>query len=860
MERSKRGIGSLGRLALLAAGVVGMLGPVATAAEKDREPSKPLARYVPGEDLVVYAEFEGLDAHSEAWKGSAAYRVLNRTMTGAMLEAMATQAFDRAQAVGPGGKLSGAETMALARHALRAGVVLAINRKPGAPKPTSVALVARGAGKGPVRAIIDRLIGQAVGRDQRPEVVAKPGNRRVNVVTEGQGTGWSWWFEGDDLVLSLVTLEGADAIIAALDGGRPNAVEHLTRTALAKIEDEFRPVGLAFFEMAALPTLPPQAQALGVDSVKRLEFRWGFQDDAVMTVTRLVAPVPRKGALALFDQPTFGTTGLPPMPAGLEGFVVASINPVKLLDAFEAMAAATDPNGKAAVDRFEKAVTQVTGRKLREDILGHLGPKATAYIVPSKVDAPTNPLSGLALGMLYPTKAALTAEVDDPAAFGAVLDDLVKTANTAIKKQAEADNAPAPAFRALKGQDRGYTLSLPPGTSPMPAGVIPTIVIGRKAVAVGTTPEVARAALAAGGEIKADSPIGRALARVPANLTLLSVSDTRSSLLPEVIANLPTLAQTAGSRGGSGPGISPFSIFGLARGPRRRGGRLGGGGGGGWGGTWLKIDADLVPQAGAIRHHLFPATYALCVEDDGIRFVSRESFPALNPAAAAPVALALLLPAVQASREAARRAQSTNNLKQIGLAMHNHASATNHLPPQAVRDKDGKPLLSWRVVILPFLEQGALFNEFHMDEPWDSEHNKALLERMPSVYAVPGAKAKPGMTFYQGFAGKGTIFDPGKPDGVGFADVTDGTSNTIAVIEAREAVPWTKPDDIPFEADARPEEAGALLKQLGSHFRGGFNALITDGSVRFIRESIAPTVLRALITRDGGEVVSADQF
>ena len=118
---------------------------------------------------------------------------------------------------------------------------------------------------------------------------------------------------------------------------------------------------------------------------------------------------------------------------------------------------------------------------------------------------------------------------------------------------------------------------------------------------------------------------------------------------------------------------------------------------------------------------------------------------------------------------------------------------------------------------------------------------------MPDAFAVPTTPAEPGMTFYRGFSGTGTLFDPKVSQGVGIATITDGTSNTIAVVEAKEAVPWTKPEsDLSFENDPKLERTRALLTELGGHFAGGFNALICDGSVRFIRETINPRMLRAL--------------
>jgi hypothetical protein len=215
------------------------------------------------------------------------------------------------------------------------------------------------------------------------------------------------------------------------------------------------------------------------------------------------------------------------------------------------------------------------------------------------------------------------------------------------------------------------------------------------------------------------------------------------------------------------------------------------------------------------------------------------------------VLVALLLPAVQSAREAARRSQSTNNLKQIGLAMHNFHDVNNHLPPRAIF-KNGKPLLSWRVAILPYVEQQPLYNEFHLDEPWDSEHNRALVEKMPPVYVNPkldAAIAKAGKTNYVAPAGANTLFDGER--GARFADITDGTSNTLMVIEANadRAVIWTKPDDLEIDPD-QP------LRGLGQFQRGFFMALFADGSVRPIQNTIDLKTLANLFNRHDGQVVN----
>src|SRR5689334_19369724 len=130
--------------------------------------------------------------------------------------------------------------------------------------------------------------------------------------------------------------------------------------------------------------------------------------------------------------------------------------------------------------------------------------------------------------------------------------------------------------------------------------------------------------------------------------------------------------------------------------------------------------------------------------------------------------------------------RSANHLKQIGIALQAYHDAYGRLPPAVVRDQYGQPLYSWRVLILPYVEAGDLYQRFRLDEPWDSPHNRPLLSQMPGYYAAPlpdGVEAEPGTTFYQVFVGRGTAFDSDEgnrlPD-----DFPDGTANTLTVVEA----------------------------------------------------------------------------
>jgi hypothetical protein len=211
-------------------------------------------------------------------------------------------------------------------------------------------------------------------------------------------------------------------------------------------------------------------------------------------------------------------------------------------------------------------------------------------------------------------------------------------------------------------------------------------------------------------------------------------------------------------------------------------------------------------------------------------------------------------------REAKNRQASVNNLKQIGIALHNFGDTYKRLPPPAICSKAGKPLLSWRVAILPFIEQNALYKEFKLDEPWDSAHNKKLLEKMPQVYATPGVKTKhPHTTFYQAIVGPGAAWELTPRPNILFnaegvrwpAGFTDGTSNTILVVETGEAVPWTRPDDVRYDPKKK-------LPKLGGVFKAGFHVVMADGSVRIIGSGVGEDTLRAAITRNAGDILGKD--
>src|SRR5262249_51204841 len=177
--------------------------------------------------------------------------------------------------------------------------------------------------------------------------------------------------------------------------------------------------------------------------------------------------------------------------------------------------------------------------------------------------------------------------------------------------------------------------------------------------------------------------------------------------------------------------------------------------------------------------------------------------------------------------ETAARRKSTDNLAILAQVVHGLAASQGLAP--ALTDKNGKPLLSWRVAILPAIDYPGLYQRFKLDEPWDSAHNKKLLAKMPEIYApvVAGKAKEPYSTFYQVFVSEGAF--GGKTPLQIPRDLVDGTSNTFLVVEAGDAVPWTKPVDVEYRADKPVPKLGGLFEQ-------GFHVAIADGDVCFFRK------------------------
>jgi prepilin-type processing-associated H-X9-DG protein len=833
-----------------------LLASAGAQAQENAGQLQPLARYLPAEGLGALVEHNGLDARPDAWRATALYRMLNETSLGAMLEDIAAQVADRALQAGQGAPVTGKELVDLFKHLANRGFAAGLLVNPQPPQPRAVVIVIRGAARS---AVFQRVLKRIPPLNEpAARRMDQPGGRTVWVTEEPPRTFIRWWYDKGDFVCSIAPTRGVDPIADVLDGKTTSARVHPLRAALAKTEAGQAPLGLFLLDLAlmserqAMPPWRPDAVKLGLDGIRRVEARWGIQDKAVVTTLAVQAPRPRRGILALFDQPPIGAGASVKPVLGASDYALLSLDLIKFGDAVRALLEQKGPDSVAPIERFAQKFRDRTGLSLRDDVLARLGPRMALVGPAGGGGGGGGP--GV-LGMwIHPPDFGLVAEVKDAGEFAGTLDRLMGAANRELRA-AGAMVRPRPGqpskpgtefaeFRRLKGAAHGYVLAVPPSVMPMPPAFRPTVLLDldRGLLAVTGTPATARSALAR-LELK-----GREREREPqpaeaANAVFLARSDP-SGMLPELLALLPSIVQLVGMSASQGP---PGPAPGMARPPFR-----------------LQVDPDDIPDVEAMRSYLFPSKVSLAVDQERIGLTASQAFPLpfpvpqLNIGMETPVLIALLLPAVQSAREAARRAQCVNNLKQIALAAHNYVSAMGGFPAAAIVDKGGKPLLSWRVALLPYLDQNPLYQKFHLDEPWDSPHNKELHKYMPAVYGCPSRNlaGEPGMTAYRVFSNPDALFHPTRRTRI--AEVTDGTSNTIMVVESAQAVPWTKPDELPFDkANARGQ---APLLGAGSRHPGGLNAVFGDGSVRFLKLSINPMVFRALITKSGGEVVGADQF
>jgi hypothetical protein len=197
------------------------------------------------------------------------------------------------------------------------------------------------------------------------------------------------------------------------------------------------------------------------------------------------------------------------------------------------------------------------------------------------------------------------------------------------------------------------------------------------------------------------------------------------------------------------------------------------------------------------------------------------------------------------AHDPAKTQDTRENLKELARAMDKYQDRYKHFPPAVVIGPDGKTPHSWRVALLPFLgaDMERLYAKYKLAEPWDSPTNKKVLDQMPDIFRSDYDDPKSTKSAFYVLVGPGTVFEGSK--GIKLSEITDATSQTLLIVEARRNVPWTKPEDIPYS----PKKPIATL---GGFEEGSFGGAMADGSAHMFSKKIAETVLRRLIERNDG--------
>ena len=230
------------------------------------------------------------------------------------------------------------------------------------------------------------------------------------------------------------------------------------------------------------------------------------------------------------------------------------------------------------------------------------------------------------------------------------------------------------------------------------------------------------------------------------------------------------------------------------------------------------------------------------------------------------VLAALLLPRVESSSspDSRRRERCRNNLKSIGLALHLYHEKYGTAPPAYLIDKDGRPVHSWRVLILPFLDRDDLYQEYRFDEPWDGPHNQQLADKVGDLFHCPSDQTEsearktvvPLETSYVAVIGPETYWRGA--EGVCPCDVYDGMATTLQLVEvANSGIHWMEPRDL-HVGQMAPTINPKAGQGISSRHKGGAIGLLADGSVRFLSEKLTAETIRGLLTIKGGETIPED--
>lgn len=801
----------------LIAAIVAIVGSWAWA--RTQKPSVSPEELMPA-DAVVYGRWSGIESQREAYNQSALHDVIEQTPLGKFIGHVAEQV-QQAMGAPEAGPIRD-----ILDDVWQHGAAVSLSFTTEPKTEPNLTIVLPGAATKERAARLEAAVrelsgGKATSRKQDGRTVWSTGQANDE---------FAWWAEGDHVVLTIGR-GSVDATIARADGKKPNLTTSPMYRSLQADAKSQRLLQIAG-DISRATQLLVESQAvggetlaqLGLDGIKQLGYTVAFEGRALRSELRVDAPAPRRGIVKiLLDQPPLTIADLPALPDDTTGFAAIGLDITPtiydVLEIIKRMGGVTD----AQLEQTFAQINETLGLRLREDVLLALGNKIVIF------DAGSQPIPAVGSGVAI--------EIKDAA--------IMRKLAARVAELIQGDGQLQVVIEKV-GDVELYGLEIPPG---FPVAIRPTLAVTDRWVVVGLTSEAAQTfvqcQIGLRPRWKPDAAFSNARGTIPTEGNLITWSDPRPTV-EALLGYLPGLLDVLSQN------------------------------------TPVRIDASLVPTAAQINQHLFSGHAALVVDERGLRWVGTSAVPMLSIGSpdsltVGAVGVALLLPAVQSAREAARRTQDRNNLKQLGLAMHNYHSVHNEFPSGTVEAPDLKPdkRLSWMASILPYVEQDAAFRSLDLKKPWDDPINKTRGQQIatylnPQLTDMVDADGN-ALTHYAGMAGVGEdasdlekgharagIFGHNRKTSI--RDIIDGTANTIAVMDVKEKLgPWA--------AGGSPT-IRALTKEpyfngpdgIGGSFKGGANFLFADGSVRFISESVDPVVMRALATMAGQEAINPDGF
>lgn len=785
-------------------------------------------------DTAIYLRLAGYRAIAEDVRKTAAHQSLVKSglaeMVGPIVERAIAHAIKTAQ-VPPQAQPTLQTIRKTIEHALENGVVAGIN-----PRFLSAELVVVLPNAGPLAKEIDtriREFAELAGiKIQDADIEGRKLASIEQTVAFGPSPRWAWWIEGPHFVFRFGLSDANDGPKRSA-GKSPNLVQSEKYKQLQPIPG-YRYAGFAWVDIEGLFSLIPQVPQVtqflelsGLKGLKGAKLQWGPDGASVRSDYHVITSGPRTGFLRLVDGPPIQLAKLPRIPADVDTMVAASFDGAHLYDTFVAtigkIIEKVDPDEAPKFRDNLGEAESFLGLKLRDDLLAPFGPVAVLYQSPT--DGPLG-FAGITVlvGVKDRSRAAKTI---------ATLAELIGKQDKRILIEA----------KKYEGADMWIGGYREPGFPLAPTLALTDHWLIFAPFSPASATRFLRLQQGHGPAWKA-----------PDALTAL-IGEAKGGLTQIMYADPKPLARTIAS-------LLPFGAAALRNSFPE-----------------LAIDLSRLPDLEQLVSGLFPGTSIAYVANDGLHGSSRSSLPLVGPAfsgqsgAATGVLLALALPAVQQAREAARRSQDMNNQKQIALAMHVYHDVNKTFPRGTAKEAAELKVderLSWIASLLPYLEQDRAYQKLALNEKWNSDKNRQVTDLKIDVFLNPAipVKGPANVSHFVGIAGVGKDAAMYKSDdkraGVFGYDretpitgIRDGTSNTIMILGVKERIgKWGQGGPGTIRGlTAQPYVNGP--DGFGTN-PAGVNAAFCDGSVRFLSKNIDPKVLEALVTKNGGEAVPAN--